>query len=214
MSRLTAYPRILLLTVCLATSLLGASPARGRPRLDGPAIVVGFHITPAGPGDALSVPRSPQELKAEAPASGSYDAWLYVFTRAPLVGAWSLNVGLDYDGRPEQGIDLLDWQNLADQVRPRAGWPEAGAGFGAEFVWDRARCWDPDGRLMKGDDGWWVQPACRLRLRVYSPDCLALADPEPNVRPAEVECRDEGHDLDGTDNWTGVMPACFGGGGR
>lgn len=199
-----------LLVALLPLLLAGAAPARARPRLDGPAIVVGFHLVPPGPAEGLALPRAPDELARQGADAGLYDAWLFVFTRAPLVGAWTLNVGLAYDGRPERGVDIEEWEPLSDAVTPRPEWPAAGNGRGANFAWDRARCWDAANRLMRGRDGWWVQAACRLRVRVYSPDSLALADPEPDVRPAEVECYDEGHDLDGTDNWTAVLPAVFG----
>ena len=209
MIRCTVRPVVTLVSALLCLAPFGATAARARPRLDGPAIVVGFHVTPAGPGEALELPMAPAELRPGAPNLGLFDVWLVVFTRAPLVGAWTLNVGLGYDARPERGVDLLGWEALSDIVRPRPGWPAAGAGFGAEFVWDRRRCWDVDRRLTRGRDGWWVQVACRLRARVHSADSLTLADPEPDVRPAEVECYDEGHDLDGTDNWTAIVPAVF-----
>lgn len=205
----TVRPVAMLVSAVLCLAPFGAGPVRARPRLDGPAIVVGFHVAPPGPGDVLELPMAPAELRPRAPNLGLFDVWLVVFTRAPLVGAWTLNVGLGYDGCPERGVDVLDWEALSDTVRPRPAWPAAGAGFGAEFIWDRQRCWDVDHRLMRGRNGWWVQVACRLRVRVHSADSLTLADPEPDVRPAEVECYDEGHDLDGTDNWTAIVPAVF-----
>lgn len=202
-----------LFPLALGLLLSGALRADARPRLDGPAIVVGFHILPAAPGELLEIPRSPVELVNRAPASGEWDVWLVVLTRAPLIGAWTLNVALDYDAEPGRGLDILGWENMADVARPRPEWPAAGAGNGCEFLWPReGRCFTPRTGLVAGSDGWWLQVAARIRVVAHGSDRLALADPEPGVRPQEVECQDEYHPLDGTDNWTGVVPALFGDG--
>lgn len=205
--------RSIVLFLCLGALLACAPGAAARPKLDGPAIVVGFHILPAEGASALDVPHAPDELVRQVPASGPRDVWLVVLTRAPLVGAWTLNVALEYDAEPGRGIDIVGWESLADIARPRPGWPDAGSGQGCEFLWPREhRCFAPETGLVRGTDGWWLQVAARFRVEVHGPDLLTLTDPEPGVRPQEVECQDEYHPLDGTDNWTLVVPAVFGGG--
>lgn len=196
-------------SLTLGLLLAGAPRSQADPRLDGPAIVLGFHVQPPSSGQP-QLPLSPQLLVSSAPDTGLWDVWLVVLTRAPLIGAWTLNVALDYDATPDCGIDVLEWENLADEARPRPEWPEAGAGRGCEFVWPReTRCFTPEQGLVAGVDGWWLQVAARFRVAVHGPDLLTVTDPEPGVRPQEVECQDEYHPFNDDDSWTAVFPARF-----
>ncbi len=55
--------------------------------------------------------------------------------------------------------------------------------------------------MLAGRDGWFRQSALRLRVHVYGPDALVLADPEPGVRAEIVQCFDDAFRLDGEDGW-------------
>lgn len=184
----------------------GALPAGPGP--EGVAFVVGFHVQPADDLEALPLPGSPDRLASAAPAPGLYDVWVFVHTRAPFVGAWSISFALDYDGVEGRGADVLGWEAFTDTFNPRPGWPAAGCGMFAG--WRRFRCQQPDPYLVPGEDGWWIQPVLRLRVAVAGPDRIRLSDPEPGVRPQVVECLDEGHDLDGSESLSRVIPAVFG----
>lgn len=198
-------PRALVMAAALAVvAPLGA--VAGIP--GGVAIVLGFHVVPASDRGIIPWPRSPGDLTPYASEPGFYDVWLFLHTRSPLVGAWSMAAGLDYDGAEGRGLDVLEWEGFVDQFLPYAGWPDAGAGF--RGVWRRERCQDPERFMKQGRDGWWVQPVFRLGVQVHGPDRLLFSDPEPGVRPQLTECADEMHELDGSESWSAVIPAFFG----
>ncbi len=201
--------------VLLSLALLSAGPAtcpipaRAGIPPDG-TYVLGFHLRPVSESSTLPFPKTPDQLVSRASEPGLYDAWLFLFSRAPLVGAWSLSVSLVYDGAPGSGADILDWQSMMDEFYPQPGWPAAGVGmFGR---WDRFRCLEHDDYMLKGEAGWWLQIAGRATIRAHGPDTITFGDPEPGVVPQLVECFDEQHDLDGTDSWSRVVPAVFGSG--
>lgn len=173
-------------------------------------MVLGCHVMPVG--DSLAVPRPgvPDDLVTVAEAPGIYDVWILFMARFPMRGAWSLAFGLEFDRRPGSGIDILNWTGLADRVVPYPGWPDGGAEHGLWMAWNRERCLDPAAGLMAGRDGWWIQPAARIRVQVYGDDRFELADPEPGVWAEVVECSDEGFRLDGVDGWTAWRGARFG----
>jgi hypothetical protein len=206
MRSMVRYTIGLALLLALAAPLpLAAAPTGGV------AMLLGIHLVPIG--DDLAVPRlrAPGELRTEAPLPGDYDAWVVFFSKRPLVGAWTMSIGLDFDTAPGSGIDVLSWEGLADRALPEPGWPDAGPGAGIRIEWDRYRCQDPGQWLLRGTDGWFLQPALRLRLRIHGPDRLRLADPEPGVRAQVVQCGDEEFRLDGVDGWTAFIGAGYGG---
>lgn len=203
------YGRFMPRPLALAAALAVAAPpvaAAGIP--GGVAIVLGFHIVPASDRGSFPWPPSPDDLAPHAAEPGFYDVWLFLHTRSPLVGAWSMAAALDYDGAGGRGLDVLEWEGFVDQFHPCEGWPAAGTGF--RGVWRRERCQDPERYMRRGRDGWWVQPVLRLGVRVHGPDRILFSDPEPGVRPQLTECADEMHELDGSESWSAVIPAFFG----
>jgi hypothetical protein len=168
-------------------------------------------VTPAA--DSLSVPdpRSPDECVRGAAAGGDYDVWYFLFSREPLAGAWTVDIGLGFDHRPGHGVDILDWRLLSGVGRASPGWP--GEGTGIRIEWPRPDCFDTThADLFRGEDGWYRQPALRLRVRVHGADALNLADPEPGVPAQVISCYDDAFRLDGEDGWTSYRGPVFGGG--
>lgn len=178
----------------------------------GTALVLVAHVTATADSLALPDPRSPDDCVTEAAAVGEYDVWYYLFSRKPLAGAWTVDVGLGFDHRPGRGIDVLDWRRLSDFGYASPGWP--GEGSGLRVAWVRPDCFDTThADLFLGDDGWYRQPAFRLRVRVHGADAIVLADPEPGVPSQVVSCYDDAFRLDGEDGWTAYRGPIFGGGG-
>lgn len=193
-----------LLAVLAAPPPLSAAPEGGV------ALLLGMHLVPVGDDFAVPLVRTPADLRPDAPAPGDYDAWVYLFSKHPLVGAWTMSIGLDFDTVPGSGIDVLAWLGLANRARPGPGWPDAGPGSGIRLEWDRFRCQEPDRWLLPGSGGWWIQPALRFRIRIHGPDRFRLADPEPGVRAQVIQCGDEEFRLDGEDGWTAFVGAGYG----
>jgi hypothetical protein len=190
-----------------SVGIAGLPPAAGAGIPGGVAIVLGFHIRAIEDSLAIPLPPSPIDLLPQAsPEPGLYDVWLFLHTRAPLIGAWSMSFALEYDGAEGSGVDVLEARQFLDDFRPSPGWPGSGCGMYAR--WDRIRCQEPHRYMIQGSGGWWVQPA--LRLLVHGPDRIGLTSPEPGVRPQLIECADEEHALDGSEGWTLVLPAVFG----
>ena len=189
------------------TLLLAGRPvAAGIP--GGTAIVLGYHCVQPPQSDAIPWPDSPDELNPVAEEPGACEVWLFLFTRSPLVGAWTLTAGLSYGGPGAGGLTVTGWTAYTDSFRAGAGWPLPGAAFRA--AWRRERCLNPERYMDRGRDGWWVQRVLKLDVEVSGSDVLSFGEPEPGVVPQLIECADEMHELDGTDSWTRVIPAVFG----
>ncbi|MDZ4804494.1 MAG: hypothetical protein SGI90_06520 [Candidatus Eisenbacteria bacterium] len=186
----------------LVLSITATPTIAGPP--DGVALVLGATIHPADDSFTLPHPLSPKDLVRTSVASpGLYDIWFYLFSRRPLVGAWTVDFALEFDRRPGHGIDIEWWESLAHRAAPHQGWPDAGPDHGIRLEWIRPDCFDAAHRdLLAGRDGWFRQSALRLRVRVHGPDALYLADPEPGVRAQLVQCFDDAFRLDGEDGWT------------
>lgn len=195
--------------VALILAMAAPLPLAAAPT-GGVAMLLGMHLVPPGDDFAVPRPRTPLDLRTEATAPGDYDVWVYFFSKRPLVGAWTMSIGFEFDLGPGSGIDILSWEGLADRAIPEPGWPEAGSGRGVRLEWDRFRCQDPERWLLRGADGWWIQPALRLRIRIHGPDRFRLADPEPGVRAQVIQCGDEEFRLDGKDGWTAFLGAGYG----
>jgi hypothetical protein len=174
----------------------------------GVAIVLAFHIASGGDDGALPLPGSPEETVSHASEPGVYDVWAFLFTRPPLVGAWSISFGLDFEEPEGAGIDVLGWESFTDEFSPHPGWPAPGHGFFAR--WHRFRCLDYRNYLLEGESGWWIQPVLKLRIHVLGGDVLTVSEPEPGVVPQMVECQDEEWDFDGSQEGILVIPATFG----
>lgn len=195
----------------VALMLAMAGPVRaGVP--GGVAMVLGCHVMSVEDSLAVPMPGRPGDLATEAPAPGDYDVWVIFMARHPMRGAWSMAFSLEFDRRPGRGIDILEWTALADRIVPDPLWPDGGSDHGLWVAWERAKCLDPAAGLLRGRDGWYIQPVARLRVRVHGDDQFDLADPEPGVAAEVVECADEGFRLDGEDGWTAWRGARFGGG--
>jgi len=183
------------------------SSAAGIP--GGTAIVFVAHITPAADSLSLPDPRSPDDCVSAVAGRGDYDVWYYLFSREPLAGAWTVDVGLAFDRHVGHGIDLLGWEPLADRSSASSGWP--GEGSGIRIEWNRPDGFDPThADLFHGEGGWFRQAALRLRVRVHGPDSIGLADCEPGVPSQVVSCYDDAFRLDGEDGWTSYRGASFG----
>ena len=170
---------------------------------DGVALVLGATIHPVA--DSLSAPHplAPDELVRKASAPGRYEIWFYIFSRRPLVGAWTVDIAFDFDRRPGHGIDIESWEPLTPRSAPHAGFPDAGPDHGIRLEWNRPDCFDANhSDLLAGRDGWFRQSALCLRVRVHDPDALVLVDPEPGVPATLVQCFDDAFRLDGEDGWT------------
>jgi hypothetical protein len=208
-ARRLADPRPLAAVLIGVAALLPAGPVTaGIPQ--GTAIVLGFHCVQ--PPDAGAIPwlGSPDELVPFAKESGPCEVWLFLFTRSPLIGAWTVTAGVSYAGAeaPGRGLTVTGWTSFTDSFRAGAGWPLPGTAFRAG--WRRERCRNPDLYMDPGRDGWWVQRVLKLEAEVGGNDLLSFCQPEPGVVPQLIECADEMHELDGTDSWTRVIPAVFG----
>lgn len=194
-----------------AVAIAAAAPTRaGVP--GGVAMVLGCHVMAVEDSLGVPAPGGPDDLVTAAPAPGVYDVWVLFMARRPMRGAWSLAFSLEFDRRPGRGIDILEWSGMADRIVPDPRWPDGGSDHGLWVAWNRAKCLDPEAGLMRGRDGWYVQPVARLRVRVHGDDQFDLADPEPGVVAEVVECADEGFRLDGVDGWTAWRGARFGAG--
>jgi len=171
---------------------------------DGVALVLGATILPMADSLVVPNPLSPSDLVRTRPgAPGQYDIWFFVFSRRPLVGAWTLDIAFDFDRRPGHGIDIEAWEPLTVRSASHVGFPDAGPDHGIRLEWSRPDCFDTDHLdLLAGRDGWYRQSALRLRVRVHGPDALLLADPEPGVPAVLVQCFDDAFRLDGEDGWT------------
>ena len=110
-------------------SVLGAGAITGTSRAGipgGVAIVLGFHCVPA-PGDgSIPWPRSPEDLNPQGSEPGLYDVWLFLHTRAPLIGAWTMTVALTCDTGSGGSIEVLDWTRYTDVFVAYPGFPAPG----------------------------------------------------------------------------------------
>lgn len=106
------------------------------------------------------------------------DVYLVVVRAKPEPGIAGMSCGIDYDGRPGQGVDILGYQLCADFEFPSAGlngdWPAADGGDRINWV-STTNCQ----RMVIDPDGVHAV-ACAFYVYAYGPDFMGVT-PNRNV---------------------------------
>jgi hypothetical protein len=137
------------------------------------------HTTKNGAVCTTAAPAVPcSQYRVGWPVSTPADVYLVVVRAKPEPGIAGMSCGIDYDGRPGQGVDVLGYQLCADLEFPSAGlngeWPADGGGDRITWV-STTNCQrtviDPDGVHAV---------ACAFYVYAYSPDLFGVT-PNWNV---------------------------------
>lgn len=158
---------------------LGLLLSRGAFALPNENAKVLIHLQPPVPRETCTRP-------AAAPAcdgivvSGDlspvrYFAYVLVTDALACDGVSGVQFGIDYDGLPGHGVDVLDWSGCASVVAGTADWPAAGSGMRLS--------WNVDGRCQRAEPGGAgtgvVAVAGYFYVTAYSPGRLAIV-PHPD----------------------------------
>lgn len=114
----------------------------------------------------------------------SYFGYLLVTSADPTAGLAGLELGLEYNGAPHQGVDILTWVNCASLNFPQLGWPAAGTGN--VITWDsHVRCQRNE---PAGPGTGVVAAAGYFYLAAYSADVLRIVPRQLNNLAAIANC--------------------------
>ncbi len=114
-------------------------------------------------------PTQASSLVTSGDLNTEYQVYLMAVDVPVLQGLARIEVGLDYDGVDNQGVDILSWTLCADQGQDLNGWPASGSGM--EFSYQGCADTTADPTDPEGDAGALLGV---FNLIAYSPDRLAV----------------------------------------